>query len=101
MEVIKGMINKALSPSIITNYNSIMNNLAGSIDTNMSTSEITSLIKMQIDDMSPWEIETNNVIGTGAMETTYTYKSRPLYVMIPDYDSVEAAKEKIRQVMEE
>lgn len=101
MEVIKGMINKALSPSIITNYNSIMNNLAGSIDTNMSTSEITSLIKMQIDDMSPWEIETNNVIGTGAMETTYTYKSRPLYVMIPDYDSVEAAKAKIRQVMEE
>lgn len=101
MEVIKGMINKALSPSIIINYNAIMNSLAGSIDTNMTTSEITSLIKMQINDMSPWDIETNNVVGTGTMETTYTYKSTPLYVMIPDYDSVEAAKEKIRQVMEE
>ena len=101
MEVIKGMINKALSPSIIINYNAIMNSLAGSIDTNMTTSEITSLIKMQINDMSPWDIETNNVVGTGTMKTTYTYKSTPLYVMIPDYDSVEAAKEKIRQVMEE
>ena len=101
MEVIRGMINKAMSPAIITNYNSIMNSLAGSIDTNMSTNEITSLVKMQLDDMTPWEIETNNVIGTGAMETTYTYKTRRLYVMIPDYDSVEAAKEKIKQVMEE
>ena len=49
----------------------------------------------------PLAIETNNVIGNGAMETTYTYRTRPLYVMIPDHDSVEAAKEKIRQVMEE
>ncbi|MFY9295862.1 MAG: LCP family protein [Caldicoprobacterales bacterium] len=101
MEVIKGMINKALSPAILTNYNAIMNSVADGVDTNMSTKEITSLVKMQIDDMSPWAIETNNVIGNGAMETTYTYRTRPLYVMIPDHDSVEAAKEKIRQVMEE
>ena len=28
------------------------------------------------------------------METTYTYKTTRLYVMIPDYDSVEAAMKK-------
>ena len=53
MEVIKGMINKALSPAILTNYNAIMNSVADGVDTNMSTREITSLAKMQIDDMSP------------------------------------------------
>ena len=48
----KGMINKALSPAILTNYNAIMNSVADGVDTNMSTREITSLVKM-IDDMSP------------------------------------------------
>ena len=101
MAVIKAMIDKAMSPAIITNYNSIMNGISGSFETNMSTNEITSLVKMQIDDMSPWKIETNNVVGEGAMKTTYTYKSTPLYVAIPDESSVQAAKDKIREVMEE
>lgn len=99
MAVIKGMIDKAMSPAILTNFNGIMDAIAGSFETNMSSKDITSLVKMQLNDMSPWNIVTNNVIGKGAMKTTYTYKSRRLYVAIPDEASVEAAKNKIREVM--
>ncbi|NLJ41769.1 MAG: LCP family protein [Clostridiales bacterium] len=101
MAVIKGMIDKAMSPAIITNYNGIMDGIAGSFETNMGSNDITGLVKMQIDNMSPWKIESNAVTGKGAMKTTYTYKKRPLYVAIPNEDSVEEAKNKIRQVMEE
>ena len=57
MRVVEAMINKAISPAIITNYTSIMNAVSGSFQTNMSQSEITSLIKMQLDDMSKWDIK--------------------------------------------
>ncbi len=100
MEVIKGMIKKATSPAIIIKYNNILNSVSGTFETNMRLEEITSLIKMQINDMTPWKVETNSVIGEGARKTTYSYKTRPLYVMIPNADSVEAAKEKINKVME-
>ena len=100
MEVIKGMIKKATSPAIIIKYNNILNSVSGTFETNMKLEEITSLIKMQINDMTPWKVETNSVIGEGARKTTYSYKTRPLYVMIPNADSVEAAKEKINKVME-
>ncbi|HZJ57525.1 MAG TPA: LCP family protein [Clostridia bacterium] len=98
MAVIKGMIDKAVSPAVVTNYSSIMDSISESFETNMSPNDITSLIKMQVNDMSPWKTETNNVTGKGAMKTTYTYKKRPLYVAIPDESSVEAARDLIGQV---
>ncbi|MGI6371947.1 MAG: LCP family protein [Caldicoprobacterales bacterium] len=101
MAVIKGMIEKAMSPAIITNYSKIMDGLSESFETNMSPNDITSLIKMQINDMSPWEVKTNNVTGKGAMKTTYTYKKKHLYVAIPDEPSVEEAKNMIKQIFEE
>lgn len=99
MEVIKGMINKAVSPAIITNFNSIMSNISGSLETNMGLNEIKSLVKMQMNDMAEWNIEFNNVTGQGARKVTYSYGSRPLYVMIPDNSSVTDAKEKMQQVL--
>lgn len=101
MEVIKAMIEKGTSPAILTNYNDIMNNVAGSVDTSASYKDITSLVKKQIDDPTPWKVETNDVTGEGAMKTTYTYKSQPLYVCIPDMDSVAEAREKMLEVMAE
>ena len=101
MAVIKGMIEKAMSPAIITNYSKIMDGLSESFETNMSPNDITSLIKMQINDMSPWEVKTNNVTGKGAMKTTYTYKKKHRYVAIPDEPSVEEAKNMIKQIFEE
>jgi len=100
MAVIKGMIEKAMSPAIITNYSKILDGLSESFETNMSPNDMTSLIRMQIDDMSPWDIKSNNVTGKGAMKTTYTYRKRNLYVAIPDESSLEAARDMIKGVFE-
>ena len=42
--VIMGMLNKMMSPAVITNYSSVLNAIEGCFETNMSSSEITSLI---------------------------------------------------------
>ncbi len=99
MEVIKGIINKALTPTIIVKYSSVMNSIAGSFETNMSDDAITDLIKMQIDEMSPWNIVSNNVMGKGSMEYTYTQGQSTRYsVLIPDEESVRQARQKIYAV---
>lgn len=90
--VITGIINKMISPSIITNYTSILSAVSGSFQTSLSTSEIQSLVKMQINDMSSWDIQTYSLDGTGASKSTYSYGSTPLYVMIPDQSTVTQAK---------
>ena len=98
MEVIKGIINKGLSPAIIVNYSSVMDSIAGSFETNMSNSEISNLIKMQIAEMSPWDIISNNVIGTNSKEVTYS-QGHKSSVVIPDMESVAIAKDKMNKVM--
>src|SRR5699024_7760815 len=99
MEVIKGIANKALSPAILKNYGSIMDSLSGSFETNMTSNDITSLVKMQMDDMAAWNIVTSNASGTPEMRNTYTYKRRKLSVVIPDEESVFIATQKIKDTL--
>ena len=97
--VIKAIINKAISPAIISNYSSLLKSLNGTFQTNMSASEIQSLAKFQIDKMPSWEILTMSLNGSDAYNTTYLSGSTKLYVMVPDQESVEYAKEKISSLL--
>ena len=97
--VLTAIINKVLSPSIITNYNSLLNALSGEFLTNITNKEITDLIKWQIDGMYSWDIETISLDGSNAFDYTYSYKNQKLYVMMPYPESVNSAKEKINSVL--
>ena len=97
--VLIAIINKVLSPSIITNYNSLLNALSGEFLTNITNNEITDLIKWQIDGMYSWDIETISLDGSNAFDYTYSYKNQKLYVMMPYPESVNSAKEKIKNVL--
>ena len=97
--VLTAIINKVLSPSIITNYNSLLNALSGEFLTNITNKEITDLIKWQIDGMYSWDIETISLDGSNAFDYTYSYKNQKLYVMMPYSESVNSAKEKIKNVL--
>ena len=97
--VLTAIINKVLSPSIITNYNSLLNALSGEFLTNITNKEITDLIKWQIDGMYSWDIETISLDGSNAFDYTYSYKNQKLYVMMPYSESVNSAKEKINSVL--
>lgn len=98
MAVIKGIIHKAISPSIIGSYASVLDSVSDSMETNMSTSEITSLVKMQMQTNKGWDIISSNVVGTGSYGSTYSMPGQQLWIMIPDDASVAEAKARIEKV---
>lgn len=99
-QVIEKIFNKLTSSStLISRYSDILNSLSGSFDTNISTSDITSLANMQLSDMVAWTVETYNLDGTTGMTYTYSYPSQRLSVMYPDPTTVETAKAKIKEVL--
>lgn len=97
--MIEALINKALSPSIIVNYPSLLSALADSFVTNLSTEDITEFIKKQIDEMPSWEISSISLDGTDGYDYTYSYGGTKLYVMYPDYETVINATTKINEVL--
>ena len=99
--MIEALINKAISPSIIMNYTSLLNALNGSFITNLDTNSITEFIKMQIDEMPSWEIENISLNGTDASDYTNSYGGTKLYVMYPDNETVINAQNKIDEILKE
>ena len=97
-KVIEAVINKATSSTkIITNFSKILDSVSENFVTNMDTKSINRFVKMQLNDMRGWNIETNNLVGTDLYTTnTYTFPGTELYVMKQDKMSVESAKEKIK-----
>lgn len=99
--VITAIMNKVLSSkTIISKYNSLLNTLDGSFQTNMNMNNITSLVKKQIDTMPKWNITSQSVNGTDSSNYTYSYPNQKLYVMVPDMTTVETAKIKINEVID-
>lgn len=98
--VLTAMLNKAMSPKIITNYNGILNSIAGSFETNMASGEITDLIQMQLNDMSSWDIHEVQLSGHGQSMTGGAYMpNNKLYYMIPDDKSVSSCTALIKKMM--
>lgn len=98
--VLTALIKKAMSPKIITNYTNLLTSLKGKFVTNISDEDITKLIKMQLKNNSSWTIKSISVNGTDAMDYVYSYNKTKLYVMKPDYETVNNAKEQIKKVQD-
>ena len=98
MALIEAVINKAMSPAILTRYLSLLDSVAESFTTSLSVNEITELVKMQLEDGASWNIVSYNVSGTGSSQPTYSFGKELLYVMIPDQATVEQAKNLLEQV---
>lgn len=99
MSVIQAVINKLTSKAILNNYTALLNSIGSSMQTNMSMDEIGELVKMQLNDMSRWDVSTFSVDGTGQYSYTYSIPSMKAYVMVPDESTVNEAKGKINQAM--
>ena len=97
-KVLTAIIKKITSSTtLVTNFSQILDSVGNSFSTNMETKNINRFIKMQLNDMRGWSIESQNLIGTDLYtKETYTYPSLELYVMKQDKESVDAAKEKIK-----
>lgn len=96
--LIEAIVRKATSKSVITKYNSLLDAVNGKYQTNMPPKKITSLIKMQLNDMSSWNITSYSLTGSDANDYTYTY-NQLLYVMKPNEESVTEAINLIDKVL--
>ena len=98
--ILTAILNKAMSPAILTNANQIIASVSDSVETNMTQDEMAKFINQQLADASAWSIESIAAAGTGDQQTCYSSGDQILYVMNPDEASVQAAAEKMKQVLE-
>lgn len=97
--VIEGILEKAMSPAILTNASQIIAGVADSVETNMTREEMAKFINMQLESGASWYIESQAATGTGDTQTCYSSGSELLYVMHPDMNSVGSIQNKISQVL--
>lgn len=99
-KVLSAIIDKMTSSTtLITNYADILESVKKNFSTNIDTKSINRLVKMQINDMTSWKIEKQNLVGSGASEKTYTFPNMKLYVMKRNENSVITASEKIKEFL--
>lgn len=97
MAVIKGVINAAVSPALLTNFSGIMDSIAGSFETSMPYEEIAALVRKQLEEGGGWNVVSYSVDGTGASKKPYSLSTNA-YVMVPDYNTVNTAIAMMEQV---
>lgn len=93
--LLTGVINKMLSPAVITNFNQVMSSVGGSFELSLKDKEVNQLLRYQLDKGGSWDIIQIQLDGTGASKVTYSGGNRKLYVMDPDFGTVQNAAEMI------
>lgn len=88
------------STALITGYSDILDSVKKNFSTNLDTKSINRLVKMQLNDMRGWSIESQNLVGTGASKKTFTFPKMNLYVMERNEESVTNASTKIKEFFE-
>ena len=98
-QVLQAMFKKATSPEIIKNYTSLLKALIGAFDTNMTTKEITSFIKYQIQAKPSWKFEQYVLKGDNDLRMSAELGSEVSVVIL--YDSyINIAHDKIQAVLD-
>ncbi len=99
--VFQAMIKKALSSrTVLLSYTKILSSISDVIEMNMSSREMRSLVKLQIAKNISWKMEKYTLAGHDSSSSTYSTGSTEVYVMAPDADSIDEAKQKINAVLE-
>lgn len=96
--MIKAIIAKIVSPSSLTKINSIVSQISESVDTNMSSSELSKLIAYEIDKTPDWTFSSAYLAGKTGSDYVSGY-SDPKSVYYPDAASVQAIHDEIVQIM--
>ncbi len=88
IEMIKAVINKASSPAVLGNFDELMDAVSSCVQTSFSADELTSLVKMQLNDGASWEFESLALKNSGSSSSTcYSLPGPSLYVGIINEDS--------------
>lgn len=96
---LRAVINKASSPSILLKYNKILKALEGTFLSNISNESIQEIVNYVLNNNGSFNIHSFYLDGSDANRPTYSGGRQPLYVMIPNQQSIENTKVLINDVL--
>jgi len=99
MAAIEGILDKVMSPAILTSYLSLMDSIAGTFSTNFTDTEIADLVRMQLDDGAEWHISSYEVAGWPDSAICYSMGDEVSIVFL-DSDSVDESRNMIQAVLD-
>ena len=100
-KVIAAIIQKLTSTEVLRNYNSIINGLSDSVQTNMPLATMMNLVNTQLESGGRYSVTSQDITGTGRMDLpSYAMPGSNLYMMEINQDSLNTAKAAIQNVME-
>lgn len=97
MMVIKAVIDKCMSPQILSNYTSLLEAVEGNFETSVPYELISEIVKEQLESGADWNIVSYSVSGYNDWRTCWSLGTGAS-VITPYYETVDAAKELMRQV---
>ena len=101
MQAIEAIIQKVSSgTTVLNNYSAILNSMEGMFTTNMSSSDISALVRMQLSDMASWNVKSFAVSGQGSSQKTYSMPTKRSYVMYPDETQINYARILVDKVID-
>jgi len=99
-KVLEAMIRKTLTPSVLLNFDGVMNTLNKSMVTNMSTNKIMDIVNMQIFSNKSFDIDSQEIEGEGTMDLpSYAMPDDQLYMFVPFEESVTEVKNAINDAL--
>ena len=98
-KVLTAILNKAMSPAILSNASALIADVSDSVQTNMTQEEMAKFIKMQLNDGASWNIESQAASGNGDTQACYSSGDQPLYVMWPDEAIVQSISAKMNEIL--
>ena len=98
-QVLQAMFKKASSPEVITKYSNILKAVGKAFDTNMTTKEITSFIKYQLQASPSWKFEQYVLKGENTLKVSPELGMEVSAVELYAY-SIQTASEKIEAVLD-
>ena len=102
MKVITATIQKLTSSrDVLINYNTLLNKVADSFQTNMPESIFYKIVNAQLIDGKGWDVQSYAVSGQGSSNTTFSMPNTYTYVMLPDESMISEAKQKLDSVLSE
>lgn len=97
-QVIKGLINKLIEPATLAKIDRIITTTSKAIDTNLTSTQLNELIKLQLEKNPAWNFTSNYLKGQTDYQPTYSMGSRKLFVYWPDALSVQEIHNQIEMI---
>ena len=98
-QVIEAIFKKVTESKDINTYLKLLDTLENSFQTNIDKKMINGFINLQVKNNYNWQFESIQVNGYDSGNYTYSYPGQYLYVMEPDYETLNNAKNKIKETL--